>query len=123
MGAVWKGYRGSEAPSLKAFSAATDAVLLAGVREDEAVQGRAAGLLFDLRPLTPPQHRSSGHQGLLSCSRGSGRCSLVRTSLRGHSCSLSVTTQKVQREAMKMKYSAPTGINEGLCRLIIQELR
>lgn len=50
--------------------AAIDAAFLSGVREDEAVQGRAAGVLFDLRPLTPPQHHSSGHQGLQSCARG-----------------------------------------------------
>ena len=41
-----------------------------GVCENEAVQRRAAVLLLDIRPLVAPQHRSSGHQGLLSCSWG-----------------------------------------------------
>lgn len=57
---------------MKMRKAVTDAVLLVGVREDEAVQGRAAGLLFDLRPLIAPQHYSPGHQGLLSCTWGLG---------------------------------------------------
>jgi len=49
-------------------------VLLSGVSEDEAVQGRAPGLLPDLCPLPAPQHGGSGHQGLLSGAGGGLHC-------------------------------------------------
>lgn len=41
-----------------------------GVCKNEAVQRRAAGFLLDICPLAASQHHCSGHQGLLSCSRG-----------------------------------------------------
>lgn len=41
-----------------------------GLCPNEAVQGRAAGFVLDFCPIVAPRHYRSGHEGLLSGSRG-----------------------------------------------------
>lgn len=41
-----------------------------GVRQNKAVQRRVAGVLLVVCSFAPPQHRGSGHEGLLSCPGG-----------------------------------------------------